>query len=127
MSEDEICYDCYWFFKNKEVNVTNLLCPECREPMSEDGMCEDRNWLYEKHEFIVTDLYNYNVRPQRSYHRLDHFKEVLGQFQGREGKLIPPEILHQIRLELPIFSEATAIDVKTAMRKLKLTRYMENL
>ena len=66
MSEDEICYDCYWFFKIKEVTVTDLLCPECREPMSEDGTCEDCNCFYEKQEFIVTDLYNYNARPQRS-------------------------------------------------------------
>ena len=67
-----------------------MLCPECREPMSEEGMCDDCGCFYEKQEFIVTDLYNYNARPQRSYHRLDHFKEVLGQFQGREGKDISP-------------------------------------
>ena len=30
-------------------------------------------------------------------------------------------------MKLPVFSEATAIDVKKAMRKLKLTKYMENL
>ena len=103
-----------------------MLCPECHQPMSEEGMCYECGCFFEKQEFIVTDLYNYNARPQRSYHRLDHFKEVLGQFQGREGKQIPPEILHQIRYELPVFSEATAVDVKKAMRKLKLTKYMEN-
>ncbi len=30
-------------------------------------------------------------------------------------------MLHRIMFELPIFSEATAIDAKRAMRKLKLT------
>ena len=48
------------------------------------------------------------------------------QFQGREGKQIPPEILHQIKFELTIFSEVTAIELQKAMRKLKLTKYMEN-
>ena len=127
MSEEGVRYDCYWFFKKEELPVTDLLCPQCREPFSEYKMCEECGCFYEEQEFAVTDLYNYNARPQRSYHRLDHFKEVLGQFQGREGKQIPLEILHQIKLELPIFSEATAISVKTAMRKLKLTKYMENL
>ena len=103
-----------------------MLCPECREPMSENGMCEDCGCFFEKQEFIVTDFYNYNARPKRSYNRLDHFKEVLGQFQGREGKTISPEILDQIRGALPDFTKATAIDVKNAIRKLRLTKYIEN-
>ncbi len=57
--------------------------------MSEEGMCEECGCFFEKREFIVTDFYNYNARPLRSYNQLDHFKEVLGQFQGREGKEIP--------------------------------------
>jgi hypothetical protein len=102
------------------------LCPECRQPFSEHKMCEDCGISYDEPEFIVTDLYNYIARPKGSYHRLDHFKEVLGQFQGREGKTIPPEILHQIKNELPEDHEVTAIDMKRAIRKLKLTKYMEN-
>ncbi len=102
------------------------LCPECGQPFSEYKMCEDCGIFYDEPEYIVTDLYNYQARPQRSYHRLDHFKEVLGQFQGREGKQIPPEILQQIKDELENPVEATAIDVKKAMRKLKMTKYIEN-
>ena len=101
------------------------LCPECRQPFSESKMCEECGIFYDEPEYIVYDLYNYNARPQRLYNRLDHFKEVLGQFQGREGKHIPPEILHQIKYELQ-GREATALDVKKVMRKLKLTKYMEN-
>ena len=103
-----------------------MLCPECGQLFSEYKMCEECGIFYDEPEYIVTDLYNYTARPKRSYHRLDHFKEVLGQFQGREGKHIPPEILHQIKYELSVFNEVTALDVKKAIRKLKLTRYMEN-
>ena len=102
------------------------LCPECRQPFPESKMCEECGISYDEQEYIVTDLYNYIARPKRSYHRLDHFKEVLGQFQGREGKHIPPEILHQIKYELQGDHEGTAADVKKAIRKLKLTKYMEN-
>ena len=123
--DDGMCYDCEWFFK-KVVVDEHLLCPQCRQPFSENKICEDCGFFIEEQEFIVNDLYNYNARPQRAYHRLDHFKEVLGQFQGREGKTIPPEILHQIKNELPEDHEATATDVKKVMRKLKLTKYMEN-
>ena len=102
------------------------LCPECRQPFSESKMCEECGIFYDEPEYIVHDLYNYQARPQRLYNRLDHFKEVLGQFQGREGKNIPPAILHQMKYELPVFSIATALDVMKVMRKLKLTKYMEN-
>ncbi len=90
-------------------------------------MCEECGIIFDEPEFIVTGLYNYNARSQRSYHRLDNFKEVRRQFQGREGKQIPPNILHQNNFELPIFNEVTAVDLKKTTRKLKLTKYMENL
>ena len=90
-------------------------------------MCGNCGCFIEEQEFIVNDLYNYNARPQRAYHRLDHVKEVLGQFQGREGKTIPLEVLDQIKNELySPCNEVTASDVKKVMRKLKLTKYMEN-
>ncbi len=62
-----------------------VLCPMCSEPMSENEMCYECNCFFEKQEFIITDLYNYNARPQRSHHQLDHFSEVRRQFPG--GKL----------------------------------------
>ena len=104
-----------------------MLCPECKKTI--EKMCDDCGCFYDRPEFIVTDLYNYNAKPQRLYNRLDHFKEVLGQFQGREGKQIPPEILQRIEADIAENKEpkdATAADVKNTIRKLKLTKYMEN-
>jgi hypothetical protein len=125
--DDGMCYDCEWFFKKDKPLEPDILCPQCHQPFSKNKMCEDCGCFIEEQEFIVNDLYNYNARPQRAYHRLDHFKEVLGQFQGRDGKTIPTEILHQIKYEVSAScNEVTAIDVKKAMRKLKLTKYMEN-
>ena len=88
LSEDGFCYDCDWFFKKTEKVDTTTLCPQCRQPF--DKVCESCGIFYDEPEFIVTDFYNYTTKPARSYHRLDHFKEVLGQFRVREGKRIPP-------------------------------------
>jgi hypothetical protein len=123
--DDGMCYDCEWFFNKVEIEF-QFLCPHCQKPFSENKRREDCGCFIEEQEFIVNDLYNYNARPQRAYHRLDHFKEVLGQFQGREGKHIPLEILDNIKNELSVCNEVTATDVKKVMRKLKLTKYMEN-
>ena len=111
-----------------------MLCPECCEPMSDNGMCDECGCFFETPEFVVTDISNFNVRPQRAYHRLDHFKEVLGQFQGREGKEIPREIIREIRLRLlkkydsidAVSSDVTMEDLKNVMREMKLTKFMEN-
>ena len=62
--------------------------------------CADCGVFYDKQEFVVTDLANYLVKHKRVYKRLDHFKEVLGQFQGREGKIVPGEVLQKIRSDL---------------------------
>jgi len=102
--------------------MEKALCPECREPM--ETMCEECCIFHDKPELSVTDLYNYQAKPQRFYNRQDHFKELLGQFQGCEGKAIPREIKEKITNAVPL--QATTEDVKTAMRKLKLTKYIEN-
>ena len=103
-ADDGMCYDCEWFFK-KVVDDVHLLCQRCRQPFSEDKTRSDCGVFIDAPEFIVQDLYNYNAKPQRACHRLDHFKEVLGQFQGREGKTIPHDILHQIKYEIRIVNE----------------------
>jgi hypothetical protein len=81
-------------------------------------MCADCGCFHEKQEFVIADLYNhnYNARLRKSYHKKKPVQGVLKQLQGRESKQSPLGILHQIKFELPIVSEATAIDVKNAMR-----------
>ena len=91
-----------------------------------EGMCAECGVSFDEPELIVTDLYNYRAKPQRVYSRLDHFKEVLGQFQGREGKNIPQEVIDEIRAEIDEPEEATGLDIKKALRKLKLNKYVEN-
>ena len=103
-----------------------MICPMCQEPMGE--MCVECGVFFEKQEFIVTDLSNFKIKHKRIYKRLDHFKEVLSQFQGKEGKEIPKEVVDKLREN--INKEKTTItlnDVKLGLRKLKLNKYVENI
>ena len=103
-----------------------MICPMCREPMGE--MCEECGVFFEKPEFIVTDLSTFKVKHKRVYKRLDHFKEVLSQFQGMEGKEIPREVVDKLKQN--INKERTTItldDVKLGLRRLKLNKYIENI
>ena len=96
----------------------------CREPMKE--MCEECGVFYETQEFIVTDLSNFKIKHRRIYKRLDHFKEVLSQFQGKEGKDIPRTVIERLRESIKNDSP-TILEVKQNLRKLKLNKYVENV
>ena len=96
----------------------------CREPMKE--MCEECGVFYETQEFIVTDLSNFKIKHKRIYKRLDHFKEVLSQFQGKEGKDIPRTVIERLRESVKNDSP-TILEVKQNLRKLKLNKYVENV
>ena len=96
----------------------------CREPMKE--MCEECGVFYETQEFIVTDLSNFKIKHKRIYKRLDHFKEVLSQFQGKEGKDIPRTVIERLRENIKN-DAPTLHEVKQNLRKLKLNKYVENV
>ena len=80
-------------------------------------MCGDCGVFFEVPEFVVTDLSNYKIRQQRVYKKGDHFKEVLSQFQGKEGKHIPRETLEIIKHDLVEVETVTVEDVRKSLKK----------
>ncbi len=103
-----------------------MLFPMCREPMGE--MCEECGIFFEMQEFIVTDLSNFRVKRRRIYKRLDRFKDVLSQFQGKEEKDTPKEVVESIRDRIKKENETTTLtDVKQCLRKLKLNKFVERI
>ena len=103
-----------------------MLCPMCWNPMGE--MCEECGVFYERERYVVTDFSNFQIRHRRIYKRLDHFKEVLSQFQGKEGKDIPNDVVELIRGRITKDKGSTTLnDVKQSLRQLKLNKYVENI
>ena len=88
-------------------------------------VCYECGAVYEKQEFIVTDPSNYKVRRKHIYKRLDHFKKVLCQVEGKEGKHIPTEVLDKVKASVgKERDQITALDIKQSLRRLKLNRYV---
>ena len=55
-------------------------------------------------------------------------RKSLAQFQGKEGKDIPKEVIEQVRKHINKDREKTTLnDVKLALGKLKLNKYVENI
>ena len=105
-------------------------CPECGQLMVAGGVsgevCEECGIYFDVPVYHVYDLYNYSAKVRRHYKREDHFKEVLAQFQGNDCKDLPLDVLDQIRAELGADGKAGVTEIKCILRKLKLTKYVEN-
>ena len=106
-----------------------MICPECKAPMYK--MCDVCGVFYDEPVFEVTDLSNYNIKHKRDYKKMDHFKEVLNQFQGREDKHIPQTVLEIVRSNLPEMLEtvgdACGVNLtRIILRKSRLSKYTEN-
>ena len=106
-------------------------CPECHQVMPE-GMCYECGAFFDTPVFEVHDLHNYNVQQKRDYKKLDHFKEVLNQFQGKEMREIPDQVIQHVRENMPDslenVSDLTGINLtRIILRKSKLSKYNENV
>ena len=108
-----------------------MSCPECHQIIPEDGICQECGIFFDKPMFEVHDLHNYKVQQKRDYKKLDHFKEVLNQFQGKEMREIPVEIVQGVRDKLPYnlehITDLTGVNItRCILRKSKLAKYIEN-
>ncbi len=97
-----------------------MICPECFQTI--DKICNECGIHFDEQEYQVYDLQNYMPRIKRCYSRLDHFKEVLNQYQGKEGRDIPNNVVQQIKDRI----ENKPSTIKQALRDLKMTKYVEN-
>ena len=125
-------------FENKVSNI--FRCPDCDSKTTNDissglmvcfncGLAEKSNisslpeWNYaETHEY---------VKPY-SYKRTNHFKEWINQIQGREGTLIPEDVIDLLIIEirkerLRDKSLITYSKIKEFLKKLKLNKYYEHI
>jgi hypothetical protein len=105
-------------------------CPECHQPLPE-GMCPNCVVFFEKPVFEVHDLNNYNVQQTRDYKKLDHFKEIVNQFQGKEMREIPEAVIQSVREKLPDnlehVTDLTGINItRIILCQHKLTNYSEH-
>jgi hypothetical protein len=66
-----------------------------------------------------------------AYKRINHFKEILAQFQGKETTQIPPEVIENIKLQTKKerieLSEITNLKTKEILKKLGYNKYYEHI
>jgi len=141
-------YQRYW--KNVNQDVLNIqdfilqssICEFCCQgemiPQDEEGIliCNNNkcgNFV----SYIVDNAKPNNKEPPNevsytAYIRLNHFKEILSQFQAKETTQIPKEVIEQIRQRIKKeriydYREINYNKMREILRKLGLNKYFEHI
>lgn len=115
------CRDCDGKTLN-DVSSGLTICFDC-------GLTEKSN-ISNLPEWNHAETHEY-TKPY-SYKRTNHFKEWINQIQGREGTLIPDEVINLLILEikkerLKDKSLITYSKIKEFLKKLKFNKYYEHI
>lgn len=115
------------------------ICKFCNKgemiPLEDEGIliCNacSRNMPY----LIENEKPSYKEPPKEvcfyAYKRINHFKEILAQFQGKETTQIPPDVIEnikqQIKKERIEISQITNTKTKEILKKLGYNKYYEHI
>ena len=130
---DESFLDISAFVRNTDI------CQSCYKgeliPMDDEGVliCNicSRNVQY----LIENEKPSYKEPPKEvcfyAYKKINHFKEILAQFQGKETTQIPAEVIenlkHQIKKERIEVLKITYYETKGLLKKLGYNKYYEHI
>ena len=118
--QTDICQHC---FKGEMIPLEDegiIICNSC-----------SRNIPY----LIENEKPSYKEPPKEvcfyAYKRINHFKEILAQFQGKETTQIPPEVIENIKLQIKKeridMSEISNLKTKEILKKLGYNKYYEHI
>lgn len=117
----------------------NTVCKKCVKgemiKIVSEGILLCNNCFNNETFFVENDKPSYKEPPKEisfyAYKRINHFREILSQFQAKESTDIPAEIITQIeqqvkkeRIEL---SELTNKKTKEILKKLGYNKYYEHI
>ena len=117
----------------------NDICQYCHHgelvPLEDEGIliCDkcSRNIPY----LIENEKPSYKEPPKEvcfyAYKRINHFKEIIAQFQGKETTQIPLEVIENIKLQIKKerthISQITNLKTKEILKKLGYNKYYEHI
>ena len=147
-SQSKKLYQKYWRNVNGEIgNIQDFIqssdvCEFCRRgemiPQDEEGILICNNKDCGKFvTYILDNNKPTNKEPPNevsytAYIRLNHFKEILSQFQAKETTQIPDEVINAIRARIKKeriedMSQITYDKMRDILRKLGLNKYFEHI
>ena len=104
-------------------------------PLEDEGIMVCNNCSKTIQYLIENEKPSYKEPPKEvcfyAYKRINHFKEILAQFQGKETTQIPPDVIENIKLQIKKerIEIATISNIKTkeVLKKLGYNKYYEHI
>ena len=147
-NHSRLTYQNYWknvandYINIQDYIVSSDVCESCKIgeliPQDEEGILICNNNLCSKFiTYIVDSNKPTNKEPPNevsytAYIRLNHFKEILSQFQAKETTQIPDEVIQAIRdrikkERITNYSEINYDKMREILRKLGFNKYFEHI
>jgi hypothetical protein len=123
---------------NQYVQACDI-CQYCRVgeliPLEDDGVLICNKCSRHIPYLIENEKPSYKEPPKEvcfyAYKRINHFKEIIAQFQGKETTQIPPEVIENIKLQVKkertTIDQITNIKTKEILKKLGYNKYYEHI
>ena len=130
---DDIFFDINSFVCQTEI------CQVCYKgeliPLEDEGILICNSCSRSVPYLIENEKPSYKEPPKEvcfyAYKRINHFKEILSQFQGKETTQIPPDIIENIKLQIKKeridLSQITNSKTKEILKKLGYNKYYEHI
>jgi hypothetical protein len=115
------------------------ICQYCHSgeliPLEDDGVLICNKCSRHIPYLIENEKPSYKEPPKEvcfyAYKRINHFKEIIAQFQGKETTQIPPEVIENIKLQVKkertTIDQITNIKTKEILKKLGYNKYYEHI
>jgi len=104
-------------------------------PLEDEGILLCNSCSRSVQYLIENEKPSYKEPPKEvcfyAYKRINHFKEILAQFQGKETTQIPPDVVENIKIQIKKerieLSQITNIKTKEILKKLGYNKYYEHI
>lgn len=115
------------------------ICQICHKgeliPLEEEGIMVCNICSRSIPYLIENEKPSYKEPPKEvcfyAYKRINHFKEILAQFQGKETTQIPSDVIENIKLQIKKerinISQITNVKTKEILKKLGYNKYYEHI
>ena len=127
--------DSYLDINNYVINFELCHCGGELVPVEYEGLIICNKCSLQKQYLIEHEKPSYKEPPKEvcfyAYKRINHFREILAQFQAKETTQIPEEVLenikHQIKKERISLKQITNKKAKDILKKLGYNKYYEHI
>lgn len=115
------------------------ICKSCSKgeliPLEDEGILVCNNCFKSIPYLIENEKPSYKEPPKEvcfyAYKRINHFKEILAQFQGKETTQIPIDVIENIKLQIKKerieLNQITNFKTKEILKKLGYNKYYEHI